>query len=137
MRKIRFSGLDWTIREFIPIAVMFTLISIGILFLLFHISKPRPVVEKTATFKALYYHSSDHYSIARLRDNEIVIEQIPWYASPKLFADVPPDKEMWFHYKIGQPQIENYCHIHIHSIDDIKGAGWKTKHSSGTIERIQ
>lgn len=63
--------------------------------------------------------------------------------NPKIIRDVPKDKNMWVIYERTPPTFsasEKYdnVEIHIHSVDDINGAGWNHgKFGSGSTSVIE
>lgn len=85
-------------------------------------------------------HEEGNYDFLIFGQDSVSLQEIQINGSKTLYADVPPDKNIWLdlHYKVYSPAEEkqlkanpklgfSHClgvEIHLHSAKDINGAGW-------------
>ena len=72
----------------------------------------------------VFMHLPGDYSVLVLDGNEL--KSITFYAGhPRLVADVPNDKPMWYEAKMRRNGWTASAIIHIHAPKDVDGAGWQ------------
>lgn len=80
----------------------------------------------------VFMHEPSSYSLMSIgKDNKLIIHDLR-EATTTLYADVPTNETMWASIMNDSNQHPE-AEIHIHSADDINGAGWKRTANKQTV----
>lgn len=119
-------------------------ILLGALLMLTSCDKPYDTHVEYTNVVAVYYHEGNSYSIATKTDHTISMTYLAadYDSQIDIFDDVLNTNSMYVvgneHFNNGGVMDNSTWQIHIHSIDDINGAGWNHgKSGHGMTLRIQ
>ena len=121
---------------------LFVIIGCVLIFLSFVINTKDIVRDEKSDIVAVWKHRANEYSVTVQEGLKFV--DIPFSGTKlnqELIADVPSHKKMWYeaHYRFNSWTGGGYedVKIHIHSINEVNGAGWNHgKFGSGMTERV-
>lgn len=90
---------------------------------------PKPKVEKKIFFDRIFLHETNHYSVFTVEEDKSVTFKSfhPFtYQKITLFCDVEKGDRMWAEEWKNGNWVDTTLDaaIHIHSLDDLNGAGW-------------
>lgn len=89
----------------------------------------KPKVENKIFFDRLFFHERDFYSVLIVKEDKTVEHKFFYtnqYNKITLICDVEKGDRMWFEEFKNGNWVERTLDviIHIHSVDDLNGAGW-------------
>ncbi len=90
----------------------------------------RPEVLITNVVKVFFHQPPAHYSVMSMgKDNKLIFHDFDFQFGEdiQIYTDVPSDQSQWVTYKnsICCSGLRPTAEIHIHTPDDLNGAGWR------------